>query len=293
LTRAAKSPVTEHLKKVDRDFAEAASKVVKRMGRRQHSSDLFEGARDRFDEREFRDGVAFLLLQMHLKHVEMAGDLIGCFRRMHNASAAALCRPLLEGGITVCWAFVGGTADEQFERLLRVLAKPYQQREAALKRLMEKKSGPAKVRARRELAAYRPGLTKEERELLGIADERKLKQLGDVRSLAEAVDRTATKGGEGKFLGDHYRNFSLLSDYIHAGRFGPALLMHGSDGPAIFTKGQRTLGVNAAYNGFYYACLSYQCVCRLAGLEGEANWAVQRYSEIRPVARRMWKDAIG
>jgi hypothetical protein len=237
--------------------------------------ELFDAADKTFDRYPQGTAVAQMLLQLHLKHTEMANDLVGAVRRMHFSSASALCRPLLEGGAMLAWTLgKTGTTEDHYARVLRVLAEPSRDLDARRQRAAKKHGAAPRKLTAPELAVVRE------------ATRLNLKRLPDLAGRMDEVDAALTEKGS-KFLKSHYANFAVLSDFTHASRLGPASFqLQGSDVSITQRGGVPLLGMNALCYGLYYFCLAYQCSSLLCGRQGEARWITERYEGLQPVAKR-------
>lgn len=149
------------------------------------------------------DNIAQLLLQLHLKHVEMADDMARAYRRLHFATAATLSRTLLDGGVTLMWAVANGDeAEAGHDQLLRVLAKGYQEQ------------------ARQTAKGRAPPLTPVEQRVVSEAASRGLAELPDVASRLRDVDAVWAALGSGSVASDHYPHFGLRARDIVCEGFG-------------------------------------------------------------------------
>jgi hypothetical protein len=239
------------------------------------ASALFEATRRRFAAFAQADNLAQLVLQLHLKHVEMAGDMVSAYRRLHFATAATLSRTLLDGGVTLMWAIANGDDVEAgYDQLLRVLAKGYQEQ------------------ARQAAKARAPALTRTEQGVVSEASARGLAELPDVAGRLRDVDAVWAALGSDTVASHHYPHFAITSAYTHPSRFGPAMFASTPEGLVVYTQGQTLLGAAALYYGACYFCVGYQCSAALAGLGAEADWMSERLAAITPLLSRVVEQEL-
>jgi hypothetical protein len=202
---------------------------------------------------------AQLLIQLHLKHVEMSKAMIASFRAGLFSPTAALTRPLLEGAAKLVWAAVPDETDERRNRLLRIL-----------------------VRAYRELEAEGVVLPAGERALLDEAQARRLRQSPTARGAMEAVDRAGVEGGGPPFLESHYDQFSLSSQQLHVHLDGPGVFREDArrGEMVIFIEPRILLGFASLRYAAYYFSLATQATALLLSLDDLQAFVVRRYSAI-------------
>lgn len=234
---------------------------------------LFEAVRGHYAGLSQADNLAQLLLQLHLKHVEMAGDMVSAYRRLHFTTAATLSRTLLEGGVTLLWAIAhGDDAEAGYDQLLRFLAKSYQEQE--------------RQAAKGKAAPLGPG----ERQVVAEASARGLREMPDLAGRMRDIDKVWAEGGSASAASDHYSHFGMASGFTHPSRFGPAQFALTPAGISVFTQGQTLLGAAALYYGACYFCVGYLCSSTLAGLEAEATWMTGRLTalqaDLSPIVER-------
>lgn len=100
---------------LQRRIATRFSRLVHDLSGEAIATEIGIASQQTFDDIRF----AQLLIQLHLKHVEMRKALITSFRAGLYSPTAALTRPLLEGSSKLCWVVVPGGAAERRARLLR------------------------------------------------------------------------------------------------------------------------------------------------------------------------------
>ena len=239
------------------------------------ASELFEAARRRFAAFAQADNIAQLLLQLHLKHVEMAGDMASAYRRLHFATAATLSRTLLDGGVTLMWATANRDDEEAgYNQLLRVLAKGYQEQ------------------ARQAAKGRAPALTWAEQRVVSETTTRGLAELPGVAGRLRDVDAVWAALGSDSVASEHYPHFAITSAYTHPSRFGPAMFTSTAEGIVVDTQGQTLLGAAALYYGACYFCVGYQCSAALAGLGAEADWMSAQLAAMTPLLSRIVEQEL-
>lgn len=212
-------------------------------------------AQDHFDDLRF----AQLLIQLHLKHVEMSKALVSSFRAGLFSPTAALTRPLLEGATKLCWAVVPDDPAQRRDRLLRLLVSAYAELEEEGVQL------PAG-----ELA------------LLEEARQRYLGAAPDARSAMQSVDAVGRRIGQPPFLEGHYDQFGISSEQLHVHLSGPAVFRvdAGRDEMVIFVEPRILLGFSSLRYAAYYFALATQAIAMLTGLDDVRDLVVRRYSAI-------------
>lgn len=234
------------------------------------ASNLFEATRERFVALPQGKNVAQLVVQLHFKHVEMAGEMVGALRRCHFATAATLSRTLLEGGVTLTWAIANGDAVEpSYDQLLRILAKGYQDQE------------------RQAARSKAPALTRPEQDVLNEATARGLAQMPHLAGRMLDLDKVWADLGSSTRASDHYQHYSVTSAYAHPSRLGLALFSTTPAGLGVFAQGQTLLGAAALYYGAIYFCVAYQCSSMLAGVSSQADWIAERRATMHPLLSRL------
>lgn len=239
------------------------------------ASELFEATRRRYAAFAQGENIAQLVLQLHLKHVEMAGDMASAYRRLHFATAATLSRTLLDGGVTLMWAVANGDdVAAGYDQLLRVLAKGYQEQ------------------ARQAAKGRAPALTAVEQRVVSDAASRGLAEMPDVASRLRDVDAVWAALGSESVASDHYPHFGITSAYTHPSRFGPAMFASTPEGIIVYTQGQTLLGAASLYYGACYFCVGYQCSAALAGLDSEADWMSECLAAMTPLLSRIVENEL-
>ncbi|TML58627.1 MAG: hypothetical protein E6G22_13930, partial [Actinobacteria bacterium] len=138
------------------------SRLVHGLSGQRIAAELGVAAQELYGDPRF----AQLLIQLHLKHVEMSKALIASFRAGLFSPTAGLTRPLLEGAVKLAWAAVPEDIEERRKRLLRIL-----------------------VRAYRELENEGVDLPPGERALLDEANAQNLRAAPDARGAMRVVDQ--------------------------------------------------------------------------------------------------------
>jgi hypothetical protein len=208
-----------------------------------------------FDDLRF----AQLLIQLHLKHVEMSKALIASFRSGLYSPSAALTRPLLEGASKLCWAVVAEDRQERRARLLRLLVTAY-----------------------RELEEQGIQLPDGERALLDEARRRRLADAPDARSAMQSVDALGRRLGEPPFLEGHYDQFVVSSEQLHVHLAGPAVFRVDpvNQQMVIFVEPRILLGMSSLRYAAYYFALATQAIAMLIGLDDLRDRVVRRYNAL-------------
>jgi len=243
------------LNSTQRRVATQFSRLVHDLSGQRIAAELGIAAQEVYGDPRF----AQLLIQLHLKHVEMSKALIASFRAGLFSPTAALSRPLLEGAAKLVWAAIPDQTVERRRRLLRIL-----------------------VRAYRELDEEGVVLPQGERDLLDEAQAKHLRQSPDARGAMQAVDKVGVKEGNPPFLESHYNQFSLSSQQLHVHLDGPAVFRE--DTPrgemVIFIEPRILLGFASLRYAAYYFSLATQAITVLLSLDDLRVFVVRRYNAI-------------
>jgi hypothetical protein len=243
------------LNPVQRRVATRFSRLVHDLSGERIATELGIAAQEVYGDLRF----AQLLIQLHLKHVEMSKVVIASFRSSLFSPTAALTRPLLEGAVKLVWAAVPDATEERRKRLLRIL-----------------------VRAYRELEEEGVTLPPGERALLDEADRQHLRGAPDARGAMRTIDRAGVEAGGPPFLEEHYNQFTLSSQQLHVHLDGPALFR---EDPArgemvIFVEPRILLGFSSLRYAAYYFSLATQATAMLLALDDLRESVVRRYNAI-------------
>jgi hypothetical protein len=238
---------------IQRRVATRFSRLVHDLSGERVATQIGIASQEVFDDPRF----AQLLIQLHLKHVEMSKALIASFRAGLFSPAAALTRPLLEGAVKLVWAAVPDAREERRARLLRVL-----------------------VRAYRELEDDGVELPPGERALLEEARTQSLRAAPDARGAMRSVDAVGASLGEPPFLEGHYSQFSLSSQQLHVHLDGPAMFRvdPARDEMVIYVEPRILLGFSSLRYAAYYFALATQAIAIIVGLDELRSLVVRRYS---------------
>ena len=243
------------LNPVQRRVATRFSRLVQDLSGERIARKLGIAAQEVYGDLRF----AQLLIQLHLKHVEMSRSVIASFRLGLFSPTAALTRPLLEGAVKLVWAAVPDDTEERRQRLLRIL-----------------------VRAYRELEEEGVALPPGERALLDEAVAQNLRGAPDARGAMRAIDRAGIEAGGPPFLEAHYNQFSLSSQQLHVHLDGPALFREdpGREEMVIFVEPRILLGFSSLRYALYYFSLATQATGMLLALDDLRALVVRRYNAI-------------
>jgi len=243
------------LNAAQRRVATRYSRLVHDLSGQRIARELGIAAQERYGDPRF----AQLLIQLHLKHVEMSKALIASFRSGLFSPTAALTRPLLEGAVKLVWAAVPDDTEERRKRLLRIL-----------------------VRAYKELDEEGVELPPGERALLDEAEAQGLRAAPDARGAMRAVDALAAAVEQPEFLESHYHHFGLSSQQLHVHLDGPAVFREDRrrGEMVIFVEPRILLGFASLRYAAYYFALATQAIAILLGIDNLRDRVVRRYSAI-------------
>jgi hypothetical protein len=208
---------------------------------------LYRAARETFAEREHGEPIARMVLQLQLKHRELMGDAITAASRQRTTSVAALTRPLLESAITLTWAGQVTSADEQYSRMLRLLA--------AIARPKDVDGAEA---------GWPP--------LIDALRSKAIKRPPNLSQLADAID-----GPDGFYATVYDRHYALLSAYAHPTAQGPAVFAQPGDEGVLQNRGRRRDRIGALHLGSMYFQAAYVELCGLTGLVDQIPWSQERH----------------
>lgn len=185
------------------------------LGAPQLTSELFEASKGPFQGLAYRDQVAEMLVNWHVKHLQLAHAVAEMTVDRRSIAGFVLARPIFEAAMSLAWVVTAGGSSwsDRYPRLLTLL-------EPDLVRLaVGLRSGDQKKRKRAECRIE--ALDEEARAFLDEAVRRQLRGLPDVRSRIESAERVfSAEHRKPTRLNGAYGFYEVLSEYGHPTTFG-------------------------------------------------------------------------
>jgi hypothetical protein len=199
------------LRQVANQFREALADVETP----QLTVEIFEAAKGPFQGLAYRDQVAEMLVNWHVKYFQLARTVADMTVERRSIAGFVLARPVFEAAMSLAWVFTAGESSwlDRYPRLLSLL-------EPSLVRLaVNMRSGDPRKRKRAEHQIG--GLDEDARAFLEEAVRREVRGLPDVRSRIEGAEMVfSAERQKPTRLDGAYGFYEVLSEYGHPTTFG-------------------------------------------------------------------------